>query len=358
MTKKQISVCLDAGHYGKYNRSPVVPDYYESDMVWKLHLMQKEILERYGCRVITTRDNQSADRGLYDRGYTAKGCDLFISDHSNACSTESVDYPVVYRAYDNINNCNELALKLAEAVAAVMGTAQAGRTAVRQGTSGEYYGVLRGARAAGLSNYYIVEHSFHTNQKATLWLRDDANLRELAEAECRVIAEYYGLTDKTEEGKEAAEQETVQEQQTAQESGVPYTVTTTCDALNIRAGAGTVYPVVGTISEKAGEKKQYTIVEEKDGWGRLKSGAGWISLSYTSRTTSMSGGSFVPYTITTTCDALNIRLGAGADYPIMGTICEKDGKKNQYTIVKEKDGWGMLKSGIGWIKLSYTKRAS
>ena len=27
----------------------------------------------------------------------------------------------------------------------------------------------------------------------------------------------------------------------------------------------------------------YTIVDEKDGWGKLKSGAGWISLKYTTK---------------------------------------------------------------------------
>lgn len=34
------------------------------------------------------------------------------------------------------------------------------------------------------------------------------------------------------------------------------------------------------------------------------------------------------------------------------------GKKNKYTIVEEKNGWGRLKSGAGWISLSYTKKAS
>ena len=37
-----VKICIDAGHYGKYNRSPAVKDYYESDMVWKLHLLQKQ----------------------------------------------------------------------------------------------------------------------------------------------------------------------------------------------------------------------------------------------------------------------------------------------------------------------------
>ena len=64
----------------------------------------------------------------------------------------------------------------------------------RRGSSGgEYYGVLRGARAAGLTDYYIVEHSFHTNAKMAKWLLNDSNLRNLAEAECRVIAEHYGM---------------------------------------------------------------------------------------------------------------------------------------------------------------------
>lgn len=28
-------ICLDAGHYGDYNRSTAVPEYYESRMNWK-----------------------------------------------------------------------------------------------------------------------------------------------------------------------------------------------------------------------------------------------------------------------------------------------------------------------------------
>lgn len=66
-------------------------------------------------------------------------------------------------------------------------------------------------------------------------------------------------------------------------SSVPYTIQTTCDCLRIRAGAGTNYKVTGKIEEKAGSKKKYTIVAVKNGWGRLKSGAGWISLAYTKK---------------------------------------------------------------------------
>ena len=137
-----------------------------------------------------------------------------------------------------------------------------------------------------------------------------------------------------------------------------YLITTTCDVLNIRSGAGTGHSVVGAIREKAGKKNKYTIVEEKNGWGRLKSGAGWISLSYTKKVSSGSSTAFKEYLITTTCDVLNIRSGAGTGHSVVGAIREKAGKKNKYTIVEEKNGWGRLKSGAGWISLSYTKKAS
>lgn len=47
----KIKICLDAGHVGsKYNQSPVVKTYYESAMVWKLHLKLKAELETRGFR--------------------------------------------------------------------------------------------------------------------------------------------------------------------------------------------------------------------------------------------------------------------------------------------------------------------
>ena len=58
-----------------------------------------------------------------------------------------------------------------------------------------------------------------------------------------------------------------------------YLVRVTTDVLNVRAGAGTNYRVVGKV--KRGDI--YTIVDQYDTWGKLKSGAGWISLDYTQK---------------------------------------------------------------------------
>lgn len=61
----------------------------------------------------------------------------------------------------------------------------------------------------------------------------------------------------------------------------PYLVKVTASSLNIRKGAGTNYGVAGAINDRG----TYTIVDEANGtgaskWGKLKSGAGWISLDY------------------------------------------------------------------------------
>lgn len=56
-----------------------------------------------------------------------------------------------------------------------------------------------------------------------------------------------------------------------------YLIKVTTAELNIRSGPGTAYSVVGSIKDQG----VYTIVETNGTWGKLKNGAGWISLNYT-----------------------------------------------------------------------------
>lgn len=56
-----------------------------------------------------------------------------------------------------------------------------------------------------------------------------------------------------------------------------YVVAVTGDVVNVRAGAGTNYKV----NTQVKQNQLYTIIDEKDGWGRLKNGSGWISLEFT-----------------------------------------------------------------------------
>lgn len=342
-----MKICIDAGHYGNYNQG-VIKSYYEAKAMWTLTNYQKQFLLEYkDVSVVLTRSVQTKDMGLYDRGMKAKGCDLFISNHSNASDTERVDYPVVIRAFDNKNNAEVLANKLAKVIASTIGTNDAGRTWTRKHNGGEYYGVLRGARASGCPRYYILEHSFHTNKKACTWLTSDANLKKLAKAEVEAIASYYGLKKKTETSEPVTPPVVEDKPNTDFKS---YIAKITADVLNVRSGPGTQYSKTGQVSK--GEA--YTIVDESNGWGKLKSGLGWISLEYTDKKTTSAPAptSKTPYTVIINTDVLNVRSGPGTNYSVSTKVREGD----KYTIVEEKDGWGKLKSGAGWISLEYTKR--
>lgn len=236
---RPFKVCLDAGHYGNYNAG-AVKGYYESVRMWKLtELLAKELTAR-GIAVIKTRSNQATDLALTSRGRKAKGCDLFLSMHSNAASVESVDYPVAYVPLNGTGTA--IGQKLADIVADVMGTVQKGRTATRKGSGGaDYYGVIRGAVAVGVTGV-ILEHSFHTNPKAAAWLMSDAHLAKLAKAEADCIAEWLEET-----AKPAA-----QTLQVAQHKSAAYNKAykTTAD-LNMRSGAGTDFPVLTTLPHGA-----------------------------------------------------------------------------------------------------------
>lgn len=199
-------VCLDAGHYGKYNRSPVVKEYYESDMVWKLHNHLAEALESYGIQVKKTRSSQEKDMELTARGKASKGCDLFLSLHSNACGTEGVDRPVaIYLVDDDCGSIDEasreVAVLLGRIVQETMQTNGKAQTYSKSSGSDrdkdgkkndDYYGVLYGAHQAGTAGI-ILEHSFHTNTRAAKWLLIDANLQELAKAEAAAIAYWFDV---------------------------------------------------------------------------------------------------------------------------------------------------------------------
>lgn len=59
-------------------------------------------------------------------------------------------------------------------------------------------------------------------------------------------------------------------------SSASYTVRIDTDVLNVRTGPSTDYKVATTVKKN----EVYTIVEEKNGFLKLKSGAGWISKKY------------------------------------------------------------------------------
>lgn len=193
-SSEYLFIMLDAGHYGKVNKSPALSSYYESQMTWPLHRYLKAELEKYQNVVVDgTRAAQSKDMAVYDRGVASKGYDLFLSLHSNATGSKATDYPLVITQKGNTSD--PLAKSLGQAIQKTMGTKQDYQVwqKLNSDKKTEYYGVLRGAKAVGTKGM-ILEHSFHTNLAAAKWLSEDENLKAMAEAEADVIAAYYGLS--------------------------------------------------------------------------------------------------------------------------------------------------------------------
>lgn len=133
---------------------------------------------------------------------------------------------------------------------------------------------------------------------------------------------------------------------------VPFTVKVIINDLNYRSAPS----MEGKVNGQTG-KGIFTILEVKDGWGRLKSGAGWIYLENPSYctiqgTAASTPTTKVPYLVRVAIDDLNIRKGPGTNYDRTG----KYTGKGTFTIVEEQNGWGRLKSGAGWISLAYTSK--
>lgn len=178
--------------------------------MWRLYQFLRPALERRGFIVAGTKTKCDQSVDVVTRGRMARGYDVFLSLHSNACGTASVDRASCYYFVDD--NCGpiddeskDLAKLLAGVVAEVMGTRYKPETYSRKSSrdrdgdgkkNDDYYGMLHGAHQVGTPGV-IVEHSFHTNPQAAAWLLDDDNLRRLAEAEADALAEYYGVTGAT-----------------------------------------------------------------------------------------------------------------------------------------------------------------
>ncbi len=145
---------------------------------------------------------------------------------------------------------------------------------------------------------------------------------------------------------------------------VPFLVRVSIDDLNIRNSGSMSGKVVGQTG-----KGVFTIIEtNSDGWGRLKSKAGWIYLKNPSYCTILESAAkpeatSLPYRVKISIDDLRIRTSPSAKNS--SNITGKYTKKGVFTIVDEATGpidssgktgkWGLLKAYSknrnGWICL-------
>lgn len=179
--------------------------------MWDLAQLLKPRLEERGIQVRLTKSRVDQAVGLVPRGKLSEGADLFISLHSNAASTKAPDWVLVlHQVADACGTVDArsrgFAELLAPEVAALMGVGHQLRSVKSSadrdanGYADDYYGVLRGAHTVGTPGV-IIEHGFHTNEKCTRWLREEENLKKLADAEAAVIARWFDI-DKAQEPRE------------------------------------------------------------------------------------------------------------------------------------------------------------
>jgi N-acetylmuramoyl-L-alanine amidase len=253
-----MKIAIDAGH-GYNTAGKRTPDGIRE---WTLNnavaTYLAEYLKGYATTFRTDDTTGKTDIALSTRRNNAikNGANLLISIHHNAYNGKwnNVTGVEVYRhtLYSH-KQAKDLTPKLAEAVSKGTGLKNRG---AKKG--------LLGVIATSKIPCILCEGGFMDSKNDNKVITSEAGQKAYAKAIADTIISYYGLkkatTTKTTTSKE-------------------YKVKIDTAALNVRAGAGTKYKVNTTVKKN----EVYTIVEEKNGWGKLKSGAGWISLAYTKK---------------------------------------------------------------------------
>lgn len=133
----------------------------------------------------------------------------------------------------------------------------------------------------------------------------------------------------------------------------------TKDSLNVRSARNASSSILTTIPK--GTKVEVSYIMYQDNSATAK-GALWGGVTYNGKTGFInldyvepyqySNSKSTNYVVKINTDVLNVRKEPNANAPIVTTV-----KKGQaFTIIAESNGWGKLKSGLGWINLSYTKK--
>ena len=244
--KKNIVVCIDAGHYKGRNAlsGKNTYGYDEGVVTLKIALQLKEELKKYGIDSYLTREtdditirgykNIKLDSGhISYRGEYAKKADLFVSLHTNANNNNANGYPtcsqpveinkaivLINKVACNSNKYVKLANEVGKAVtlanyeAGVSCTKKftsvkkgkvkkwtdsyndslkkRGTVCYRFGSNGDYYGVLKGASNVKVPGMFI-EHGFHTVEEVRRLAMKEDLTQKWAEADAYGIAKGFGL---------------------------------------------------------------------------------------------------------------------------------------------------------------------
>ncbi len=202
---KKVKICLDYGHGKNDVRGYVQNSKWKSEGTGNFYfgkMLRAELLKYKGISIVETRptidsrksylSGNALSADLKSRGNTAKGCDLFLSLHTNAGGGTGVEI------FEDINSrATPLAKNLCSTIASTLGIRNRGvkyrylpdvTTTTPPTGKSNYYGVLYNNLA---KTGMLIEHCFHDNQSDVN--KYENNAQKLAENMAAVIANYYGL---------------------------------------------------------------------------------------------------------------------------------------------------------------------
>lgn len=190
-----MKIILAAGHgAGKeHNRGGLL--FNEGDNNYYYSLILKKELETYeNLKVDLVRNKNTDNPSLSQRAAMGAGYDLYLAIHSNAASDSTVRGTEIWDSVEKPNK--QLAQLLCNTTATFFNHRNRG-VKYKEGKSGyNWYGELRFNQA---KSAMIIENGFHTNKEDSLIFRDKQ--KELAVAQARAIASFYGLKKKAVESK-------------------------------------------------------------------------------------------------------------------------------------------------------------
>lgn len=251
-------VFIGVGHGGA--DSGAVGKLVEKDVNLKMAKACRDYLKAHGVDVKISRECDEND----PVGEEVKECNAFAPDlaidvHNNSGGGDGFE---VYHTVKGGKGA-ELAKNI-ESEVKTIGQNSRGCKTKKNSRGTDYYAFIRTTKCPAV----ICEGVFVDNAADAAQADTDAECKAFGEAYARGILKTLGISQSTPTPKP-----------TQESSNNGFLVRVTCAALNIRAGAGTEHKIVGCIRDKG----TYTIVATNGTWGKLKSGAGWISLNYTTR---------------------------------------------------------------------------
>lgn len=248
-------VYIDPGHGGS---DPGAVKYIvERDVNLAMALACRDYLNANGVSTKLSRTNNSTGTSINSmaREANSRGADLVISIHNNAGGGDG------FEVYHTVGGGKGKVLaQNIEAEVKKIGQNSRGLKTRRDTDGTDYYGMIRLTDAPAV----ICEGVFVDNATDVKIADTVEEQRAFGYAYARGILKTLGIADNRLPGASGSVATTDS-----------FKVKVTITDLYIRKGPGTNYGKKGFIKPGV-----YTIVATQNGWGKLKSGAGWIYLAY------------------------------------------------------------------------------